>query len=213
MELSTIEMEKNEAKEAFQQYRAAVKERHNAEDEQIMRVYRELARGRQVIRLSEAVQNGGTTSLWGRDWQKRKVRYDVPMIAVARANREFVWTPGIAPDGGFSMSSKRYPHHNNTFDWIRMAAGTFPADEERSQFGSWSPSIRAIIPTIPPPLRPVAHLRNYHILWEAKWGIDPPPPGDPALLKQISGDLFAVLAIWDLTEVEQAVLAGRTPSE
>ena len=32
------------------------------------------------------------------------------------------------------------------------------------------------------------------------------PPRDPALLRNITGTLYAVLAVWDLTEVERAVL-------
>lgn len=32
---------------------------------------------------------------------------------------------------------------------------------------------------------------------------------DPALLKHIGGDLYAVLATWDLTELERSVLGGR----
>jgi hypothetical protein len=35
------------------------------------------------------------------------------------------------------------------------------------------------------------------------------PPEDPALLKHIGGDLYAVLAVWNLTELERAVLSGR----
>jgi len=33
------------------------------------------------------------------------------------------------------------------------------------------------------------------------------PPRDPALIRHIRGDLWAVLAVWDLTELERAVLA------
>src|SRR5438046_3023240 len=35
------------------------------------------------------------------------------------------------------------------------------------------------------------------------------PPEDPALLKHIGGDLYAVVAVWNLTELERAVLSGR----
>jgi hypothetical protein len=47
------------------------------------------------------------------------------------------------------------------------------------------------------------------VLWEADWKVHPVPPGDPALLKHIGGDLYAVVAVWDLTPLEQAVLAAR----
>ncbi|MGH3300400.1 MAG: hypothetical protein ACRDOK_01755 [Streptosporangiaceae bacterium] len=35
------------------------------------------------------------------------------------------------------------------------------------------------------------------------------PPRDPALLRWIRGDLWAVVAQWDLTELERAVLSSR----
>lgn len=35
------------------------------------------------------------------------------------------------------------------------------------------------------------------------------PPGDPALLKHMGGDLYAILAVWDLSPLERAVLAGK----
>lgn len=45
------------------------------------------------------------------------------------------------------------------------------------------------------------------MLFEAEWR--PEPPKDPALLRHIGGDLYSVVAVWDLTELERAVLAGR----
>jgi len=63
---------------------------------------------------------------------------------------------------------------------------------------------------MPPEHRPSHHPRNYLMLWEAEWSVDQSvPPGDPALLSHIGGDLYEVLAEWDLTPLEQAVLAGR----
>src|SRR5207253_8584714 len=63
---------------------------------------------------------------------------------------------------------------------------------------------KAMVPIIPPHLRPADALSNYYILSEAHWS--PEPPRDPFLLKRIDGFLFAVLAAWDLTEIERAVL-------
>jgi len=48
-------------------------------------------------------------------------------------------------------------------------------------------------------------LDRFHILWEADWHLD--PPQDPALLRRLMGDLWVVLAVWDLTSLERAVLA------
>jgi hypothetical protein len=64
----------------------------------------------------------------------------------------------------------------------------------------------AVVPIVPPQYRPKFKLSNYHILWEADWKR---VPVDPILLKHLGGSLYAVLASWDLTEIEQAVLRGR----
>jgi hypothetical protein len=51
-------------------------------------------------------------------------------------------------------------------------------------------------------------LKNYFILWEVeKW--EQVPPKDPMLLKQLTPNLYAVMATWDLTELERAVIRGR----
>ena len=98
----------------------------------------------------------------------------------------------------------RLPHYS-TRRKVRIADGVF----EGSTWASFTSASarRAMVPLVPPPLRPAHALRNYHVLWEADW--QQAPPADPALLKHIGGDLYAVLAIWDLTELERAVLAGR----
>jgi len=66
---------------------------------------------------------------------------------------------------------------------------------------------KAMVPPVPPKFRPSTSLTNFHILWEAEW--QQHAPVDPALLRHIGGDLYAVLAIWDLTELERTVLMRR----
>jgi len=64
------------------------------------------------------------------------------------------------------------------------------------------------VPIIPGYLRPKRGLQNYHILWEAEWsrGV----PVDPYLLRRIGqGDLWLVVAAWELTEVERAAMSTR----
>lgn len=207
MDLATIEMPTEEAERAFQEYRAAVRERHDQEDEQIMRGYRVLAKGGQVIRLSQSLRSGGVDLLTvRRRWGGGTLDVTVPRLAVARANRTTVWTNGVGDNGGCTMQTKRDPHVNNRVDVMRFPEGTFEPGQGDE---GWSPRIRAVVPNIPPRLRPRVGLGNFHVLFEAEWGLDPEPPVDPALLRHIGGDLYAVIATWDLTELERAVLAGR----
>jgi hypothetical protein len=65
---------------------------------------------------------------------------------------------------------------------------------------------RALVPPVPPRFRP-ENLYDYHVLWEAEWR--KAPPIDPILLKKVSDNVYVVLAQWDLTPLEQAVLEGR----
>lgn len=210
MELATIEMPVEDAQQAFEEYRAAVHARHDEEDEQIMRGYKVLAKGQQVLNLPKTLAAGGVDGLRiRRRWIRNEfLDVTVPRLAVARANRTTVWTYGVQDDGRCTMQTKRNPHVNNRFDVMRCPAGTFDAgtgDEWMSE-----PRIRAVVPNIPPRLRPRTGLGNFHVLFEAEWGLDPEPPVDPALLKHIGGDLYAVIATWDLTDLERAVLAGRS---
>jgi hypothetical protein len=69
------------------------------------------------------------------------------------------------------------------------------------------PGGEAIVPIVPVYLRPKRGLANYHVLWEAEWRRI--PPHDPMLLRRIGGDMWLVVAQWDLTEVERAALATR----
>lgn len=209
MELNTITMERNRARRAFLDYRRAVRERHDREDEQIMRGYRALARGQQLIRLSDTLRAGGSTIVTGRPrWNRQQlVETRVPRLAVIRADATMCFTQGIDNDGGCLLTADKPNGElsaNNRRDRFQIADETF----ERTERGVWI-TFRAIVPNVPPPLRPAHSLKGYMILWEAEWSQHPIPPGDPALLKHIGGDLYAVVAIWDLTELEQAVLAGR----
>jgi hypothetical protein len=59
MDLPTITMDPGEASKAFLEYRASVRERHDAEEAQIMRGYKALAEGESVIDLVATIRQGG----------------------------------------------------------------------------------------------------------------------------------------------------------
>ena len=66
------------------------------------------------------------------------------------------------------------------------------------------------MPHPPLNLRPKRAMQNYHVLWEVEEWIKA-PPSDPFLLRRLSkdGDLWVVLAMWDLIEVKKAALSTR----
>ena len=55
---------------------------------------------------------------------------------------------------------------------------------------------------------PTGKLDNYYILFEVVQWDDVPVAADPYLLKRINANAFVVLAEWDVTVVEQAVMRG-----
>jgi hypothetical protein len=68
----------------------------------------------------------------------------------------------------------------------------------------------ASVPGVPPALRPAdkGWPSKHYVLWETDWD---DVPEDPALLKPLGALLYVVVATWDLTELEQAVLGMRKP--
>lgn len=194
MNVPTISMEKEAAQQELANYQSLVKERRTEEDEAIMRAYREVVKGRQILNLADAMREAG-------------VREDgYPMLAICRAD-ELVCEVDMRPSGGATFAGYKdepqWYRHRSLLRRVRVPDETFPRRT------GWIANARTMVPTVPPHLRPKAHLRNYHVLWEVEeWKVV--PPRDPMLLKRLGGQLFAVLAVWDLTDVERAVLAGRT---
>ena len=211
MRLSTITMDRIQARDAYKAYRASVRaEGHSPEDEMIARGYHALALGRSVLALSEAIKAGGL----GND--------GLPRIAIARADAHEAHVR-IRLDRALEMwcGTKR---KDERWSWAAgFADGRLPdslvkwqeweaANPDKRGQNDWRDiHARAMVPIVPPQYRPGHDLANYHILFEVeRWSkVAPPPPRDPALLKHIGGDLYAVLAVWDLTDLERAVLGHR----
>jgi hypothetical protein len=196
--LATIEMEKGAAAAAVRSYRAAVRvARPLREDLAALRGYRQLARGRRLISLEAAIAAGGTLAYEHREWNGAMRTYALPKIAVCDATAERC----IYHGSHFSADQEVNVRSGGLVGrwWVRNpAAGS-----------GWHPTVTTIVPTVPPDLRPAGGLGGYHILWEVESWQAAQPPRDPALLKWIGGDLWAVLAVWDLTELERLILKGR----
>lgn len=205
MNLTTItEVPVDEARAMYEEYRA-LGERSTAEDKLITAVYREIARGRQVIDVKAAIREGGHDDL-GR-----------PLLAFGRADEPEMecWRgSAYSPDSGrWEPGTGDLVMAPTVRQWgLPTVSTSRKLEMSPAEVEGWLPLVAhwfAMMPIIPPALRPRGHLSRYHILWEAEWRAKsslPRAPRDPALLRRITGDLYAVLSVWDLTEVERIVL-------
>lgn len=203
MDTQQIVVDRAKAKELYQAYR---KHQFYAKpvDKEVMRAYQLLAQGRLVIKAIESVAKAGLKTE-GADKGLPKlalVRADAPTCKVAMHHnggaimhagdtepRSRGWRQG----GGTQQSANVFVFGKDTF--------TQP-EATRNWRGE------AITPMVPIHMRPKRALKAYHILFEAEW--TKIAPVDPFLLRRIGrSDLWAVCAMWELSEVERAVLSTR----
>lgn len=182
MNVPTITMPREEAIRAYREFRQACRGNPTDQDTAIMLGLKALADGKAVIDIVEAMRAGGL------DARRR------PNLAIARADWQTVsyqedWRTGV-------VQFYRWPAP-------RRGRTAIAAEFPRGLFPNLTTGVRAMVPYIPPSIRP-ENLKAYHILWEAVW--EPAAPHDPLLLRHLRGSLYAVLAEWDLTPLERAVM-------
>lgn len=208
MNVTTIEMAQEAARLKFEEYRASFRRRADATDKTLMRTYKQLAEGRQLLDLAEVMREGGVDALHR------------PQLAIARADATHVtyersnWFQGQVSRVFRSEPQRRF--RRNIFRFQQDVFEDCPSDcrqvmqTARRQFANHEHlrALRAMVPIIPPNLRPATDPGGFAILWDVKGAWLNVPPKDPILLKHIEGSLWAVLAVWDLTELERAVLKG-----
>lgn len=191
---SVITMDPEEARQAADELEEHRKHL-TAEEESFLCGYRALASGRPVLKLSEAIAMGGVFE---------DTEHELPRLAVARPYD--LWVYGARNRDGairfetisaqgwrLQLPSKTLPYGTKTWYWRR----------------------RAMVPPVPIGTRMrlrrrgAGGWRSCLTLFEVgEWAEAPQPPGDPALLRPLGGDLYVVEATWDLTDLERAVLAG-----
>lgn len=165
------------------------------EDLQMLLAYKALLKaGTRLIHLPNVIRDGG----WTKNW--------LPKLAVARANAKQVtfFTSGGRPyfEAG--------PWAHQQVNVIKTTPNIYPAEvlnETWRKNNSHPLQATALVPVVPPQLRP-DDLSKYHILWEAEWKFQ--APGDPILLSKVNDDMYAIVAQWDLTPLEQRIMESRT---
>jgi len=192
MEVVSVNVDREKAAELYREYKA---HRHYSTpvDDEIRRAYKEVAAGKVVIQALESIKQAGLNGA------------GLPKLAIARADLPVIcFRSDVRTQSGAFMSPRQrrmYRAPKDSSTRITMPNGSFPGIKD-----TWRHEAK--LPLIPVHLRPRTALDAYHILWEAEW--EPIPPHDPYLLRRIGqGDLWLVVAAWDLTEVERAALSTR----
>jgi len=195
MQAEYVEIDRGKAREL---YRAYKKHLHWSQpiDDEIRRAYQMLAQGKLVVKALESIKAAGLKTE-GED-------AGFPKLALCRADAKNC-TVLMHADGSADMCADR------TSAWGRKASknvfhfagDTFPRIKRDRSYRA-----TAVVPLPPINQRPQRGLANYHTLWEAEWTRI--APYDPMLLRRLGkADLWVVVAMWDLTEIERAALSTR----
>jgi hypothetical protein len=184
MKVEELRVDPTNARELWRKY-----QEHRAyqspHDEEIAAIYKRIAQGRTVIRALESIRVAGLNA------------EGFPKLAICRADMTTcVWRPATNRCTFGESWPRSKSRKTVKMDWPDLNSQKYMAE--------------AVVPLIPVHLRPRRGIENYHILWEAEW--TKRYPVDPFLLRRFGGDAWLVVAAWDLTEVERAVMAGRLNS-
>jgi len=215
MEVESLAVPKKQAEEEFQALKQAFKQNQSLKKEEmrkdLLKVYGHLQHGKKIIDIYESFKKVGLN------------KDGDPKLAIIRANAKQCFCEKII-DGSCAF---RYNINHNSFgrgkhveqSWtidIKLPTKTFTwlKKDGNPAKDSWeihNRNISTIVPIIPIKILVTevkTMLPNYHILWEVEeW--KPLPPKDPILLKRLTSNLFGVLATWDLTNLERAIIRGR----
>lgn len=208
METTKIEMSQEKAREKLQAVRRQLHVRADDEYKALEKGYAALAHGTPLIDL-EATMRDCAVDDFGR-----------PRLAVARADRKQVYVEWNRNSEWCSFHCAkdfrldgRWPDLTRSFQMGR--------ENGQSRVTGWSDGKEinvstegyAIVPMVPPDVRPARALRRCFVLWEVEeWSdsrLGAQADRDPYLLEHLGGSLYCVIAEWDLTELERAVMNGR----
>lgn len=214
MNTPLITMEPEEAERRMKAYSARIGKTKGkalsvdvrAEYESIRLGYKALAKGTPLLDLDDAIAHGGFDAK-GR-----------PRLAIGPAHRkviEFAWDQGQARFRPTTWNSWRTLEKEQRFASVRPPKSSARERRPNGHVIRWEGYAR--VPVVPADVRPKFGCeKDWFILWEVeKWADERrhvEPDRDPYLLKHLGGSLYAVIAEWDLTDLERSVMKRTTPA-
>lgn len=206
MNTETISMPEDEARRKLESYRGYLKRTKltkanvevRREYEEAERAFKELAKGTRLVNVPDVIVNAP---------QDEKGR---PKLAMGRADlKEIHFSWGGRPNRYIFNGNKNW---NTAQSKIFRCEATNVWPEDRPRWDSVEGY--ALIPLIPADVMPDrCDLSKHWILWEVEQWSDKSqtaqPSRDPFLLKHIGGPLYAIVAEWELTDLERLLVLGR----
>jgi hypothetical protein len=213
MDINSITMDRYDARLKADNYRERLAKMKpslgnadiRAEYEAALKGFEALAKGTKLIDLDEVMANCPL------DHKSR------PKLAIARHDRKqvkFEWE-SFTSRARFHTDFERAGEAWNPLESLTVRVNMGREHTRRTADGRGAKvEGYALVPMIPLDVRPKAGVpENAYILWEVEeWSdrrLDVTPDTDPYLLKHITGSLYAVIAEWELTELEKSVMRGR----
>lgn len=153
-----------------------------------------LQQGRTLIDLPAVLAKGG--------FNPKYTSSKMPSLTVAPAFAKEV-SMRVWHDGEMVLKSGRFPQWK-----MNLPSGyTFSRSGDAVSYSGV-----ATVPGMPPEIREIAR-KEHLVLWQAEWrkigSQVQRPPRDPALLERLNGNMYVVLAAWDLTALEASALCGE----
>ena len=174
---------------------------------------------RDLHRVYGHIQKGGTAIDVHASFKKARLNVEGdPRLAICRADGKTCYLvkhkDGSTVYSAFEFSRSWEAYVNDyqgrkSYGDIALPPETF--DFPKNGYGKIKQQfVQTLTPIIPASiLAPIKHsLKNYHVVWEVEeW--KPVPPRDPILVKMVNPSVALVLATWNLTELERAIIKGR----
>jgi hypothetical protein len=196
-----VKLTKEVRKEALKKWRLY----NQAEKQSKMPIYKDLKRvyvalkdGKTVLDIHDVMKRAGIRS------------NGHPKLAIARITEKTVWckywTTGSVK---FVNSEPGWRNSENRYDvFIEKVLPSFNKETLGTDQWRGFMTLKAPIPLVPPQFLPKKVTKDYYVLWEVDvW--ENVPPRDPYILKRLTANMFVVLAAWELTPIERAVMKGR----
>lgn len=180
MNVEKLVMDKDQARDLYRAYQMH-RDGMTGDDRAIAAVYKRIAQGKLVVRALASITAAGLDAA------------GLPKLAIMRADQRKVVCHTVT--GAVHFRTENFHRAKDLNFRVPLPGMSFQ-----------TPNRTADVPLIPVHLRPRKAIDKYHVLWEADWN---QYPVDPYLLRRFGADAWLVVAAWELTAVERAVMSIR----